>query len=99
MVLYRLGETGRALELLATATKDQFHDCSLSAKAFAALAAWKEGRHEEARKWRVQAEEGFRTRAEACHGVLDPMWWHLAATDLALKEARELMGDAPSPGK
>jgi serine/threonine protein kinase len=96
MVLYRLGETGRALEMLATATKDQYHDCSVSAKAYASLAAWKEGRHEEARKWRVQAEEGFRTRAAAGQGVLGRRWWHLAATDLALKEARELMGDSSS---
>jgi tetratricopeptide (TPR) repeat protein len=99
VALYRLGETGRALELLTTATRDQFNDCSLSAKAFAALAAWKEGRYEEARKWREQAEKGFRTRVEAGEGVLDPIWWHLAATDLALKEARDLMGDASGPGK
>jgi tetratricopeptide (TPR) repeat protein len=89
--LYAVGRYQEALPRLVKATESPDHDCATSAKAFAALATWKLGRTDEARKWRDDAEQNFRIRVEAGGGVLDPRWWHLAATDLALQEVRRLM--------
>jgi hypothetical protein len=93
VALYGVGRLDEALPRLVEATESQNHDCATSAKAYAALAAWKLGLTEEARKWRSEAEEGLRIRVEAGRGTLDPVWWHLAATDLAIREARQLMGE------
>jgi tetratricopeptide (TPR) repeat protein len=93
LVLYAVGRYQEALPRLLKATESPDHDCATSAKTFAALAAWQLGRADEARQWRDDAEENFRIRVEAGGGVLDPRWWHLAATDLALQEARRLLGE------
>jgi tetratricopeptide (TPR) repeat protein len=93
VVLYAVGRYQEALPRLVEATESQNHDCATSAKAYAALAAWKLGRADEARKWRDDAEANLRIRVEAGNGVLDPVWWHMAAVDLALQEARQLMGE------
>ena len=92
-MLYAAGQFEEALARLVKATESQNHDCSTSAKAYAALAAWKLGRTDEARRWRVEATEAFQIRLEAGNGVLDPVWRNLAETELALREARLLMGD------
>ncbi|MBX3746267.1 MAG: tetratricopeptide repeat protein [Verrucomicrobiae bacterium] len=92
MALHGLGEYDAALKHLEGAIASHDDNCSTSAKAYAGLAAWKLGRRDDARRWLSQAEEALRIRVEAGSGMLDPHWWHMATTDLALRQAREWMG-------
>lgn len=82
-----------ALGLLRQAFASPNHDCSVSAKAYAALAAWELGRIDEAKQWIRDAAEALRVQVQAGEGMLAPAWWHFAATDLALREARKRMGE------
>ena len=45
-----------------------------------------------------EAEEGSRIRMESGEGRLDPNWSYLSLTDLALKEARQLMEPESTTG-
>jgi tetratricopeptide (TPR) repeat protein len=91
--LYGLGRHEDALGLLRQAFASPNHDCSVSAKAYAALAAWELGRIDEAKQWIRDAAEALRVQVQAGEGMLAPAWWHFAATDLALREARKQMGE------
>ncbi len=89
MAEYRAGKFDRALELLTEAEKSDDTGCKGGAMVYRAMTLKQLGREAEAAKALDAAEELL---AGPLKRRFDPYWWDLDICELALQEARQLIG-------